>query len=50
MQRKICNDLKIEKSKRINSLTDDEILKIRELIDEKYTVEGDLAKRNISKY
>ena len=44
---KICNELKIEKSKRVNSLTDDEVLKIRELIDEKYTVEGDL-RREIS--
>ena len=44
---KICNELKIDKSKRVNSLTDDEVLKIRELIDEKYTVEGDL-RREIS--
>ena len=44
---KICSDLKIEKSKRVNSLTDNEILKIREFIDEKYTVEGDL-RREIS--
>ena len=40
---RICDELKIEKSKRVNSLTD----KIRELIDEKYTVEGDL-RREIS--
>ena len=41
---KICNDLKIEKSKRINSLTDDEILKIREYIDQNFKVEGDLRR------
>ena len=41
---KICKDLKIENSKRVKSLTDDEVLKIRELIDGKYTVEGDLRR------
>ena len=44
---KICSDLKIQKSKRVNNLTDEEILKIRELIDQKFTVEGDL-RREIS--
>jgi small subunit ribosomal protein S13 len=44
---KICKDLNIEKSKRVNSLTDSEVLKIREFIDEKFTVEGDL-RREIS--
>ena len=43
---KICKELNIEKSKRVNSLTDDEVLKIRELIDEKFTVEGDLRREN----
>lgn len=41
---KICKDLNIERSKRVNSLSDDEVLKIRELIDAKYTVEGDLRR------
>ena len=40
----ICKDLTIENSKRVKSLTDDEVLKIRELIDGKYTVEGDLRR------
>ena len=44
---KICKELNIEKSKRVNSLTDSEVLKIREFIDEKFTVEGDL-RREIS--
>ncbi|MEL0242100.1 MAG: 30S ribosomal protein S13 [Pelagibacteraceae bacterium] len=44
---KICRELNIDKSKRVNSLTDTEVLKIRELIDEKFTVEGDL-RREIS--
>ena len=41
---KICKELNIEKSKRVNSLTDSEVLKIREFIDEKFTVEGDLRR------
>ena len=42
----ICNDLEIPKSKRVNELTDDQILKIREYIDQKFTVEGDLRREN----
>ena len=41
---KICKDLNIDRSKRVNSLTEDEVLKIRELIDKDYTVEGDLSR------
>jgi len=41
---KICKDLNIERSKRVNNLSDDEVIKIRELIDAKYTVEGDLRR------
>ena len=40
----ICNDLEIPKSKRVNELTDEQILKIREYIDQKFTVEGDLRR------
>ena len=40
----ICKALEIPKSKRVNELTDDEILKIREFIDQKFTVEGDLRR------
>ena len=40
----ICSDLEIPKSKRVNELTDDQILKIREYIDQKFTVEGDLRR------
>ena len=40
----ICTDLEIPKSKRVNELTDDQILKIREYIDQKFTVEGDLRR------
>lgn len=38
----ICNELKISSSKRVKDLTEDEIIKIRETIDSKYTVEGSL--------
>ena len=42
----ICNALEIEKSKRVNQLTDNQILKIREYIDKNFTVEGDLRREN----
>ena len=40
----ICDELKISKSKRVNALTDEEVLKIREFIDKNYKVEGDLRR------
>ena len=40
----ICSSLKIPKEKRVNQLTDDEILKIREYIDQNFKVEGDLRR------
>ena len=42
--KQICNDLNISKSMRVNELTDDQILKIREYIDKNFTVEGDLRR------
>ena len=42
----ICNALEIKKSMRVNQLTDDQILKIREYIDKNITVEGDLRREN----
>ena len=42
--KKICRALDIPNSMRINELTDDQILKIREYIDENFTVEGDLRR------
>ena len=44
--KQICSALEIPKSKRVNELTDDQILKIREYIDQKFTVEGDLRREN----
>ena len=40
----ICNSLENPKKKRVNELTDEEILKIREYIDQNYKVEGDLRR------
>ena len=42
--KQICSSLDIPKSKRVNELTDDEILKIREFIDQNFKVEGDLRR------
>tara|TARA_B110001452_G_scaffold239321_1_gene220299 strand:+ start:291 stop:674 length:384 start_codon:yes stop_codon:yes gene_type:complete len=41
---KICSALDIADNKRVNELTDDQILKIREYIDQNFTVEGDLRR------
>ena len=43
----ICTTVQIDKNKRVNSLTEDEIIKIRECIDKNYIVEGDL-RRSVS--
>ena len=40
----ICSSLNIPNEKRVNQLTDDEILKIREYIDKNFKVEGDLRR------
>ena len=40
----ICDKLGIASDRRINQLSDDEILKIREMIDRDYQVEGDLRR------
>ena len=42
--KQICTSLEIAKEKRINELTDDQILKIREYIDQNFKVEGDLRR------
>jgi len=42
--KQICSSLEISNSKRINELTDDQILKIREYIDQNFKVEGDLRR------
>ena len=40
----ICTSLEIPTAKRINELTDEDILKIREYIDANFKVEGDLRR------
>ena len=40
----ICSSLEIPRAKRIIELTDEEILKIREYIDQNFKVEGDLRR------
>jgi small subunit ribosomal protein S13 len=40
----ICTQLGIPEERRVNQLTDEEILRIRELIDRDYRVEGDLRR------
>ncbi len=42
--RQICEAVGIDESRRVNELSDAEVLKIREHIDENYTVEGDLRR------
>ena len=42
--KQICKDLDISKSTRVNQLSDDQILKIREYIDKNFSVEGDLRR------
>ena len=37
--------IEIPKSKRVNELNDDELNKIREIIDQKHIVEGDLRRK-----
>ena len=40
----ICEKTKIEATKRVNELSDAEVLAIREVIDRDYVVEGDLRR------
>ena len=41
----ICNNASIDITKRVNELNDDEINKIRDLIENNHTVEGDLRRK-----
>ena len=40
----ICKKTEIPSERRVHELTDDEVVKIRELIDAEYQVEGDLRR------
>ena len=41
---KICENVKIDPARRVNELSDDEVLAIREHVDANYQVEGDLRR------
>ena len=41
----ICSQASVDISKRVSELNDDELNKIRDLIDQKHTVEGDLRRK-----
>ena len=41
---KICDSVGIPAERRVNELTDDEVVRIRECIDKDYVVEGDLRR------
>ena len=42
---KICNTIGISNDKRVNNLTEDELSKIRDIIDKDSLVEGDLRRK-----
>ena len=42
--RKICQDIGIPTARRVSDLTDEEVVRIRETIDQGYRVEGDLRR------
>ena len=42
--KQICKDASLDANKRVNSLTEDELSKIRDIVEKKYTVEGDLRR------
>ncbi len=41
---KICQEIGIPAERRVNDLTDDELVRIRETIDQEFQVEGDLRR------
>ncbi len=45
--KKICKEAALEPNKRVNSLTEEELTRIRDIVEKNYTVEGDL-RREIS--
>ena len=42
--RQICQNVGIPTERRVNELTDSEVIRIREIIDQDYSVEGDLRR------
>ena len=44
--KQICKEARLDSSKRVNSLTEDELSVIRDIIEKKFVVEGDLRRNN----
>ena len=44
--KKICSEINLDNSKRVSSLNEDELTKIRDVIEKNFTVEGDLRRDN----
>ena len=42
--KQICKVASLDANKRVNSLTEDELSKIRDIVEKNYTVEGDLRR------
>ena len=42
----ICKEANLDASKRVNSLSEEELTIIRDIIEKKFTVEGDLRREN----
>ncbi len=42
--KEICNKVGVPFERRVNQMTDDEVVRVREMIDREYTVEGDLRR------
>lgn len=40
----ICHEINIDSNKRVNNLSEEELTKIRDIIEKKFTVEGDLRR------
>ena len=45
LAKKICTEVGIPSQRRVNQMTEEEVLRIRETIDRDYTVEGDLRRK-----
>ncbi|MEQ8369425.1 MAG: 30S ribosomal protein S13 [Alphaproteobacteria bacterium] len=43
---RICQSAGIDSQRRVNQLTEDEVSRIREIVDRDYTVEGDLRREH----
>ncbi len=41
----ICKEASVDTSKRVNELNDNEVTKIREIVESNYSVEGDLRRK-----